>query len=470
MITNAKILIIEDEKINRAILKELVLELGHQPVLAVNGLYGLKVLENDPPDLVLLDINMPVMGGMEFLHHLEKERIYLDIPIIVISGSQGMEKVAECIELGAQDYLVKPFDSTTLMARIGACLERKSLRDKEKLHLRQLEAANSRIKSQNEELSRTNELLKTEIERRKQAEADLKQAQELALQNAHAAGMAEISGSVLHSIGNTLNNLDVSWSIMKNFMRSSSIYKLTKALDLVGEYEGGFLSFLQHHPKGAILNSYLQNLSVLLSKERKEFEREVRGISKKLILMKEVMRTQNMFATGVTFSQPVDLMQLVEDMLQIKEAYLRDNEINVVRRMREVPPLLGHKAKIGQLLLNLLFNAKEAMEHTDPKVLTLETYEEDDRVYLRVSDNGVGINKNNLVKIFNHGFSTKKDRSGLGLHICAMSMAEMGGRVEVNSEGRDKGAIFTLSWKVHHPEPENDYERVETEDQELRSS
>ena len=448
MMNNAKVLIIEDEKINRKILKELVLDLGHQPVMAVNGLYGLKVLENDAPDLVLLDINMPVMNGLEFLHHLEKERIYMDIPVIVISGSQGMDKVTECIELGAQDYLVKPFDSTTLKARIGACLERKSLRDKEKLHLRQLEQANSRSKSQNEELSRTNELLKSEIDRRKKAEDDLRQAQENALQNAHAAGMAEISGSVLHSIGNTLNNLDVSWSIMKNFMRSSSIYKLTKALDLVGEYEGGIVAFLQHHPKGAILNSYLQNLSILLSKERKEFEREVRGISKKLILMKEVMRTQKMFATGETFTQSVDLVQLVDDMLQIKESYLRDNDILVVRNLNPLPLILGHKGKIGQLILNLIFNAKEAMEGQEDKQLTLETFEENGRAVLRVQDCGAGISKNNLVKIFNHGFSTKKDRTGLGLHIAATSMSEMGGKVEVNSEGKDLGAEFTLSWKI----------------------
>lgn len=448
MINNAKILIIEDEKINRKILKELVLDLGHQPVMAVNGLYGLKVLENDAPDLVLLDINMPVMNGLEFLHHLEKERIYMDIPVIVISGSQGMDKVTECIELGAQDYLVKPFDSTTLKARIGACLERKSLRDKEKLHLRQLEQANSRIKSQNGELSRTNELLKSEIDRRKQAEDDLRQAQENALQNAHAAGMAEISGSVLHSIGNTLNNLDVSWSIMKNFMRSSSIYKLTKSLDLVGEYEGGIVAFLQHHPKGPILNSYLQNLSVLLSKERKEFEREVRGISKKLILMKEVMRTQKMFATGKTFTQAVDLVQLVEDMLQIKESYLRDNDIQIIRKFQQVPLVLGHKAKIGQLMLNLIFNAKEAMENAEKKEIILETSTENNHVSLRVTDTGAGISKNNLVKIFNHGFSTKKDRTGLGLHITATSMAEMSGKVAVASKGKNQGACFTLSWKA----------------------
>lgn len=447
MVRNAKILIIEDEKINRKILKELVIDLNHQPIMAVNGLYGLKVLENDSPDLVLLDINMPVMSGLEFLHHLEREQIYLDIPVIVISGSQGMDKVTECIELGAQDYLVKPFDSTTLKARINACLERKSLRDKEKLHLRQLEQANDRIKKQNSELQHTNSLLKSEIDRRKKAEDDLRQAQDLALQNAHAAGIAEISGSVLHSIGNTLNNLDVSWSIMKNFMRSSSLYKLTKGLDLVGDYEGGIVEFLQHHPKGPILNSYLQNLSSLLVKERKDFEREVRAISKKIIAMKEVMRTQKMFATGETFNQPLDLVSLVEDMLQIKESYLKDHKINVIRKLRPVPPIIAQKAKVGQLLLNLLFNAAEAMDSLEERDLTLETVEDDGYVVLKVHDVGVGVAPQNQIKIFNHGFTTKKNRTGLGLHICANSMNEMNGEISVNSEGKDQGATFILRWK-----------------------
>lgn len=125
----AKILIVDDQEQNRIVLHRHVKALGHEPLLADNGLSALAQVHNDPPDLILLDIMMPEMDGFQTLERLKADSATRHIPVVVISALDEMENVVRCVEMGADDYLTKPFDSTLLNARIGACLEKKRLYD-----------------------------------------------------------------------------------------------------------------------------------------------------------------------------------------------------------------------------------------------------------------------------------------------------------------------------------------------------
>lgn len=138
----AKILIVDDNEVNRKLLNDMTLALGHQPVLAENGLSALAKMREDLPDLVLLDILMPEMNGHEVLEHMRSDNTMRHLPVIVVSALEQKESILRCIENGADDYLIKPYDTILLKARIEASLEKKQLRDSEEAYRLNIEDYN----------------------------------------------------------------------------------------------------------------------------------------------------------------------------------------------------------------------------------------------------------------------------------------------------------------------------------------
>lgn len=134
-----KILIVDDEPFNVDFLEQELEDLGYDTISASNGQEALDTIDADPPDLILLDIMMPVMDGFGVLARLRDNRRWRDIPTIVISALNDLDSIVRGIELGAIDYLSKPFNPVILQARINAGLEKKQLRDQEVAYLAQVE-------------------------------------------------------------------------------------------------------------------------------------------------------------------------------------------------------------------------------------------------------------------------------------------------------------------------------------------
>src|SRR3989440_7572164 len=134
----SSLLVVDDNSMNRIMLSCYITKLGYQATLVGNGRQALEKLQGEPFDLVLLDVEMPEMDGYEVLEHLKATPHLRDIPVIMISAVEELESVVKCIELGAQDYLPKPFNPVLLRARLTACLERKRLRDQEVDYLQQV--------------------------------------------------------------------------------------------------------------------------------------------------------------------------------------------------------------------------------------------------------------------------------------------------------------------------------------------
>jgi serine phosphatase RsbU (regulator of sigma subunit)/signal transduction histidine kinase len=133
------LLVVDDKETNRDLLARHLERQGHTVALAENGRQALEIIKKHKFDLVLLDILMPEMNGYEVLQRLKRDENWRDIPVIMISALEKMDSVVRCIEMGAEDYLPKPFDPVLLRARIGACLEKKRLRDEAKALLQRLE-------------------------------------------------------------------------------------------------------------------------------------------------------------------------------------------------------------------------------------------------------------------------------------------------------------------------------------------
>src|SRR5712692_8897740 len=130
----ARVLVVDDDQLNRMMLSMTLEGDGHVVLQAENGRRALETLATEPVDVVLLDMQMPEIDGFTVLERRRADPHLREIPVIVISGLDEMASVIRCIELGAEDFLPKPFDPVLLRARIGACLEKKRLRDQEQEH------------------------------------------------------------------------------------------------------------------------------------------------------------------------------------------------------------------------------------------------------------------------------------------------------------------------------------------------
>jgi adenylate cyclase len=144
-IQSSSVLVVDDIEMNRDMLCSLLEADGHKASVAENGRLALEAIKSNPYDLILLDVMMPEMNGYQVLEHLKSDHALRDIPVIVLSALDEIGSVVRCIELGAEDYLPKPFDPVLLKARIGACLEKKRLRDQEVRLRNELEEWNKRL-------------------------------------------------------------------------------------------------------------------------------------------------------------------------------------------------------------------------------------------------------------------------------------------------------------------------------------
>lgn len=161
--TQYTILIVDDNSTNRDLLSRQVENQGYQVAVAINGKQAIEMIQTGIYDLILLDIIMPDINGYQVLKWI-RAGAWRHIPTIMISALDEIDSVIKCIEMGAADYLAKPFNPTLLKARLGACLEQKRLRDKESSYLEQLAIANEEIQSLNGCLQEENMRLSTELE------------------------------------------------------------------------------------------------------------------------------------------------------------------------------------------------------------------------------------------------------------------------------------------------------------------
>ncbi len=300
------------------------------------------------------------------------------------------------------------------------------------------------VQSRDIEIQKANLLLEAKVRKRTE---ELQQAQAAALKNAHAAGMAEISSSVLHNIGNMMNSLNVSISEMLGIARKSSVTGILKVSQLIESQRDRLAEFFASDDRGKALPDYLAKTGAVLAEEQASMLKELEFAAKKTGMIKDVIRTQQDYARGGVYREEVDIVQSIEDILAMQQASLDRSGVQIERKLLPIGQVKIERLKFANIMVNLIKNGKEAMEGNPPgeKVLTIETGLEGDRkFFVRVKDQGEGIPQENLEKIFQHGFTTKREGHGFGLHFCANAMTEMGGRLVVSSEGKGKGACFTL--------------------------
>jgi PAS domain S-box-containing protein len=280
----------------------------------------------------------------------------------------------------------------------------------------------------------------------KEAEAKLEQVHKQLLETSRRAGMAEIATSVLHNVGNVLNSVNVASSCVADSLRNSKAASLSKVVALLREHEADLGHFITNDPKGKQLPGYLAQLAGHLAGEQADALDKLDRLQKNIEHIRDIVAMQQNYAktSGVLESLPI--VDLVEDAVRMNVGSMERHNIKMLREYSETPPVLVDKHKVLQILVNLISNAKHACKDSEKpdKQIIMRVVNEKERIRISVIDNGVGIPAENMTRIFNYGFTTRKDGHGFGLHNGALAAKEMGGSLAAFSEGPGWGATFTL--------------------------
>ncbi len=298
-----------------------------------------------------------------------------------------------------------------------------------------------------------------DISERTTAEVMLRDSQQRLLETSRLAGMAEVATGVLHNVGNVLNSVNVSAGLVVEKLRASKVSKLGRAATLLTERNGDLGDFLAHDPNGRKLPGYLAKLSQYLLEENAQILDEVALLARNIEHIKEVVAMQQSYAKVSGAFENLQADQLVEDAIAMNMGAFERHGVVVERRFSPSPPVHVDRHRVLQILINLLRNAKYALEDVqrlDKRITVTIAPSNENTVRIVVADNGIGISQENLALIFSHGFTTRKDGHGFGLHSGALAAREMGGSLSAGSLGLRRGATFTLELPVA-PTPVHEY-------------
>ncbi|MGA2747500.1 MAG: two-component regulator propeller domain-containing protein [Verrucomicrobiota bacterium] len=286
-----------------------------------------------------------------------------------------------------------------------------------------------------------------DITERKKWEAESQSLHRKLVEASRHAGMAEVATNVLHNVGNVLNSVNVSTTLVSERLRRLQISNLTMAARLLREHSNDLGRFLTADEKGRRLPEYLEQVAQHLGREQTGLLAEIKELARNVEHINEIVAMQQTYATASGVSEIVQPADLVEDALRMNREGGARHSVKITREFTPVPPITVDRHKVIQILVNLLQNAIHACGQNDPgarQVVVRINPAGSAGVRIQVADNGIGIPPENLTRIFSHGFTTRKNGHGFGLHSGALAATELGGALTVFSGGSGKGATFTL--------------------------
>lgn len=290
-----------------------------------------------------------------------------------------------------------------------------------------------------------------DISERKKWEAESESLHQKLLEVSRRAGMADVATSVLHNVGNVLNSANVSASLILSRLRKLNISSLEKTVQLMHEHAGDLGYFVSVDERGRNLLPYLEQLARRLTDEQASLLAEIKVLTDHMEHINGIVVSQQAYAKMGGFSEVVQPVELAEQALRLQRDACERHSIRLVRDFGATPALVVDRHKILQILVNLIQNAQRACESNPPDargVIVRVGLADGKKVRIEVADNGVGISAETMTQIFSHGFTTRKDGHGFGLHSGALAARELGGSLSAFSQGPGLGATFTLELPV----------------------
>jgi PAS domain S-box-containing protein len=291
-----------------------------------------------------------------------------------------------------------------------------------------------------------------DVTERRQTAAKLEDTHRKLVAASRQAGMAEVATSVLHNVGNVLNSVNISTTIISETLQKSAAANLADVVALIQEHSKNLGEFIMNDPRGKHLPMFLAALSKHLAAEKNSMLKEADALKQHIEHIKNIVAMQQSYAKVAGVTELVNVVDLAEYALRLNWGSLERHNVQVVRNFdSNLPEVTMDKHKVLQILVNLIRNAKRACDESgkQEKLLNITLSHNSDHLKISISDNGIGIPAENLTRIFSHGFTTMQGGHGFGLHSGALAAKEMDGALTVYSDGLGKGAAFTLELPLH---------------------
>jgi NO-binding membrane sensor protein with MHYT domain/signal transduction histidine kinase len=285
-------------------------------------------------------------------------------------------------------------------------------------------------------------------ERRLQLQLQLQEA-------SRHAGMAEVATGVLHSVGNVLNSLGVSATLLHARLRESRVGNVERAAKLMGAQGPKLGEFFDSDPRGRELPGYLQQLGELLAAEHRTLCDEAQAVVTHVEHIGKIIAAQQSYARRGGSIEEIDVAELIEHALVMH--FSSTTDLTVRRENRGVGRVIVDRHKLLQIMGNLLSNSRHALRDRTqgPREIAVRLRALPDEFFaIDVEDTGCGISAEAMRRLFEFGFTTKKDGHGFGLHASAILAKEMGGELTARSDGLNRGACFTVRLPVAAAEAE----------------
>ena len=428
---NNFILVVDDTITNLEIISESLTDAGFEVATAMDGKKALQQIQTRLPDLILLDVMMPVMDGFVTCKHLKNEPETKDIPVIFMTAIADTNSKVEALSLGAVDYITKPFHKAEVLARISTHLQLRNLN--KNLEIRVLE--------------RTNEL--------NQALQDLKESQLQLVQQEKMSVLGQLMSGLAHEINNPVSCLYGNLGHTLTYLQNMS-----HLIDLYQQNYPNPVPEIQNEIKEMDLDNLRADLPNLIFSMKEGIQR-IRDISKSLRIFSRA-DTENKIQFNI--HEGIDSTILILKH-RLKSVEIRA-DIEIKKDYGNLPLINCFPGQLNQVFMNILANAIDALDESFssnyaddtqalitniPQIIIQTMLSEDEsQAVIIIKDNGMGMSQENKARIFDSLFTTKPvgKGTGLGLSIAQQIIVQKhGGKLEVNSE-LGKGAEFIINIPV----------------------
>ena len=263
-----------------------------------------------------------------------------------------------------------------------------------------------------------------------------------------AAGKAEVASRVLHNVGNVLNSVNVSAETALNSAGDLPVDDLRKVAAMLREHADDLGSYVTEDPRGRLIPEFIDELGEQMVSDRVLLVKELHTLTEQINHIKSVVAMQQGFSKASKVEEIGSIQDVVGDAIKINSELIRNRGVRVTCDFEKLPAVWFDRHMLMDIMINLVSNAVHALDVNPHGSRVLE-------IAIRVSgggghalvvvkDNGTGIEPGLLTKIFNHGFTTRADGHGFGLHSAALAAKELGGSLKADSDGPGRGATFTL--------------------------
>ncbi|HYX17999.1 MAG TPA: response regulator [Nostoc sp.] len=422
------ILVVDDTTTNLEIVFNILTNVGFNVTTENNGENAIKQVEYNPPDLILLDVVMPGIDGFETCKRLKQNSATCDIPVIFMTADSDTDSKVKGLNIGAVDYITKPFHEEELLARIKTHLQLRNL-------TKNLE---KRVTERTAALSR--------------ALKDLQESQLQLVQTEKMSALGELVAGVAHEINNPVG------FIHGNLQHASAYFQdMINIINLYQQHYPNPVPEIKEEIAAIDLKYMLADLPNLIS-SMKEGVQRIRDIS---ISLRNFSRADSDRKVSCNIHDGIDsTIMILKHRLKASEDH---PDIQVIRDYDNLPEIECFIGQLNQVFMNLLANAIDALEESNvgrtyieieanPNQVLIQTSLTVNKkhILIRIKDNGVGMSPDVQQKIFDHLFTTKPvgQGTGLGLSIARQIVVEKhGGTLEVNS-APGQGSEFIIKLPI----------------------